>query len=355
MYALEGCYGNGCGYAAYAYVNSWNSVYVGNYYKAVGVQVHELGHNFNLAHSGGLNNATYTDHTGAMGNPHYTDDLYGCFNVAKNYQLDWYDDAKITVDPRVSGYTETLTLVGIADYDLAGVNPVAVRMSTGGQSPGGGDIFVGFNRAARANQYNDEGDDQVTIVQVNSGSGTGYSQSYLRAKLSAGQSHPLHNFGGTGKTVTVMVNSINIASPGTVSTAVITITDNLTSPPTNPPNTPPPSSAPTPPPTGAPTNPVPTRVPTPNPTANPTVPPTAQPTQACTNIGNRSSCNNTSGRCEWTGNKRTGSCEDSGGSPPPPSPSPPSPTPPTACTTCNFTNRKSCMQCGCTWSSKRCS
>jgi hypothetical protein len=42
MYALEGCYGNGCGYAAYAYVNSWNSVYVGNYYKAVGVQVHEV-------------------------------------------------------------------------------------------------------------------------------------------------------------------------------------------------------------------------------------------------------------------------------------------------------------------------
>ena len=53
---------------------SWNSVYQGNYYYMTGVQVHELGHNFNLAHSGGLDGATYTDHTGMMGNPLYSDD-----------------------------------------------------------------------------------------------------------------------------------------------------------------------------------------------------------------------------------------------------------------------------------------
>jgi hypothetical protein len=170
-----------------------------------------------------------------MGNPHYSDDYYQCFNPAKNFQLDWYDDAKITVDPRVPGYTETLTLVGIAEYDLAGNNPVAVRMSTGEQSPGGGDIFVGFNRATGPNQYNVEGDDQVTIVQVSSGTGTYYSMSYLRAKLSQGQSHYLYNFGGTGKTVTVTVNSINIETfPGT---AVVTITD-------SPPPTPRPSRSP---------------------------------------------------------------------------------------------------------------
>lgn len=32
----------------------------------VGVTVHELGHNFGMAHSGGLNGETYTDHTGMM-------------------------------------------------------------------------------------------------------------------------------------------------------------------------------------------------------------------------------------------------------------------------------------------------
>ena len=39
MYVLEGCYQD-CGWAAYAYVNSWMSVYQGNYYKMVGVQMH---------------------------------------------------------------------------------------------------------------------------------------------------------------------------------------------------------------------------------------------------------------------------------------------------------------------------
>jgi hypothetical protein len=87
MYVLQGCYVD-CGWAAYAYVNSWNSVYQGSYYKMTGVQVHELGHNFNLAHSGGLDGATYTDHTGMMGNPLYSDDVGRmCYNAAKNWQV----------------------------------------------------------------------------------------------------------------------------------------------------------------------------------------------------------------------------------------------------------------------------
>jgi hypothetical protein len=39
MYVLEGCYTD-CGWAAYAIVNSWLSVYQGQYYKMVGVQMH---------------------------------------------------------------------------------------------------------------------------------------------------------------------------------------------------------------------------------------------------------------------------------------------------------------------------
>jgi hypothetical protein len=39
MYVLEGCYSD-CGWAAYAYVNSWLSVYQDKYYKMVGVQIH---------------------------------------------------------------------------------------------------------------------------------------------------------------------------------------------------------------------------------------------------------------------------------------------------------------------------
>lgn len=42
MYVLEGCYTD-CGWAAYAYVNSWLSIYQGDNYKYAGVQMHEIG------------------------------------------------------------------------------------------------------------------------------------------------------------------------------------------------------------------------------------------------------------------------------------------------------------------------
>jgi Gametolysin peptidase M11 len=74
MYNLHSCVQD-CGWAAYAYINSWNSVYQAQYYYMVGVQMHELGHNFGLAHSGGLDGQTYTDHTCLM-----VRHANGCFN-----------------------------------------------------------------------------------------------------------------------------------------------------------------------------------------------------------------------------------------------------------------------------------
>lgn len=62
IFNLPGCYYD-CGWAAYAYINSWNQVYQGNYYSYAGVQVHEYGHNLGLAHSGIQGSGTYTDHT----------------------------------------------------------------------------------------------------------------------------------------------------------------------------------------------------------------------------------------------------------------------------------------------------
>ena len=41
LYSLEKCY-QGCGWAAYAYINSWNSVYQDRYYKLPGVLMHEV-------------------------------------------------------------------------------------------------------------------------------------------------------------------------------------------------------------------------------------------------------------------------------------------------------------------------
>uniref|UniRef100_A0A7S1B9T3 Peptidase M11 gametolysin domain-containing protein n=1 Tax=Corethron hystrix TaxID=216773 RepID=A0A7S1B9T3_9STRA len=63
MIILHSCRGSQCGYAAYAYIHDWLSVFVESYYKYTGVLVHELGHNFGLAHSGRAGSGEYTDHS----------------------------------------------------------------------------------------------------------------------------------------------------------------------------------------------------------------------------------------------------------------------------------------------------
>ncbi len=89
-FVLEGCYPveTTCEFAAYAFVNHWLSVFVGENFKFPAVVMHELGHNMNLAHSGGTDGEIYTDHTCLMGNPLFSDDVGRmCFNPAKNYQI----------------------------------------------------------------------------------------------------------------------------------------------------------------------------------------------------------------------------------------------------------------------------
>ena len=59
-----------------AYINSWGQMFQGGYISQTGVQVHEMGHNLNLAHSGSqgiswsggsVGSGGYTDHTCMMG------------------------------------------------------------------------------------------------------------------------------------------------------------------------------------------------------------------------------------------------------------------------------------------------
>lgn len=155
MYMLEGCYGDECGWAAYAYINSWMSVYQGKYYYMPGVQLHELGHNFGFAHSGGIDGSTYSDHTCLMGNPLYSDETGKmCFNPAKNWQLstggtyDWYGDRKVLIKPPLTNtngsFLYTIDMVGISDYSNNPMElPVVAKLETGTAN----DYFIGFNRA----------------------------------------------------------------------------------------------------------------------------------------------------------------------------------------------------------------
>ena len=215
MYVLEKCYIE-CGWAAYAYINGWMSVYQSGYYKQTGVQVHELGHNFGLYHSGGLDGATYTDHTGMMGNPLYSDDIGKmCYNAAKNWAITWYDDAKLLINP-MTELSTTVDLVGIAEYDIRASRPVVVKLETGLSDK----FYIGFNRAIRANAQNDEADDEVTIVKANS---DGTSQSYLQAHLIQGESHAIINFGNNNIGNDVVITTEQIDTSTTPGTATVSI------------------------------------------------------------------------------------------------------------------------------------
>ena len=64
---------------AYAYMNSWNSVYKANWCTYPSAQLHEIGHNLNLGHSG-EGTAAYGDQSGFMGYSYSQDEQKMCFN-----------------------------------------------------------------------------------------------------------------------------------------------------------------------------------------------------------------------------------------------------------------------------------
>lgn len=85
-------------------------------------------------------------------------------------------------------------MVGVADYKRNNNNhPVLIKINVGGST----DYFVNYNRATGINSQNDEADNEVTIVKGNGGA---YSQSWLQATLTEGQTHTISNgnVGGGG-------------------------------------------------------------------------------------------------------------------------------------------------------------
>ena len=167
---------NNEGFAAYAYVNHWLSLYKDRYGDLVTVQMHEIGHNLGLAHSG-EDDVTYGDTSGLMG-AMWDDDRNICFNGPKNSQLGWYSDREVIVSNYYYGQ-----LYGIADY--GGTNSDAKMIL---KVPDGNlDFYVTFNRATGVNAGTKEGANQVLVHSRRSGSG--YATSLLLAKLSRGQKY----------------------------------------------------------------------------------------------------------------------------------------------------------------------
>ncbi len=263
LYVVEKCYVD-CGWAAYAYVNSWLSVYHSNYFKYPAVALHEIGHNLNFGHSGGLDGRTYTDHSCVMGNPLFSDDIADmCYNPAKTHQLimsngknghsgNWYDASRVsTWNPGASGSIWSGNLVGVAEYGQitnggGGDRRLVLRIVSGGST----DLYVGFNRKTGMNGDNKQGSDMVTVIQAAAG-GITYSTSALKATLQQGRSFYIPNWRGDGSSLEIFADEIRTdVVPGyAIVRAAIAGGEGPANPPTNPPTRVPPTRRPTRPPT----------------------------------------------------------------------------------------------------------
>jgi len=185
---------------AYAGRNSWYSVYRDEWCGYSSIQMHEVGHNLNLAHAGEGTN-TYGDKSGAMGYSYSENDTLLCFNAAKSWQLGWYSARSITIDAFGDRVYEG-ELAGIVENPFEGNVPILIKLNTASSD----DYYVSFNRKIGINSGTKEGGDQVMITKAGA-EGNGFSQSWLLAKLSADSSwESPADF--NEETITVTVNSI---------------------------------------------------------------------------------------------------------------------------------------------------
>ena len=269
------------GWIAYAYTNHWLSVYRGPWCSYPSVQMHEIGHNLNLAHSGegnryddqsGMvsnirNMTTKSEFIARVGSPRcgypkmgysYSSDEgpVMCFNGPKNWQLQWYSDRHVDLS---NGVSWTGSVYGISAYENSSTgDAVVVRIN---EIP---NVYVSYNKKDGINSGTKEGGDQL-LVHTKAAGANDFGVSVLVAKLNPGEEFT------TGSN-----NRISFVSSGG-DFALVQVED----------------------------IPSPTPSPTANPTPSPTNNPTASPTKDCRDDPDFYWQNK---NCEWFGGKKDFHC-----------------------------------------------
>ena len=298
------------GVGAYSYINHWLSVYQNTYASNVMVQMHELGHNLGMYHSG-EGNSSYLDHTCMMGNSQFADDApIQCFNGAKSWFLGWYADRHKTVIPTTSSWDGLVA--GVNDYvqgqTTAGVHHVVVKIDNTSSST---DLYMMYNKREGMNSGVVKYPNLITIVSASNGVVS--DQSWLVAALNATQTYRASGFSGQAYDLVIKVCTMVAGTPdyarvlvyldnGVDNLSCSTPTPVAAAPTSRP--TLVPTPFPTPAPTPVPTTVAPTRAPMPLPTeasAN-LLPMPVRMTQARTCLQRRAACSSNldccSGRCK---------------------------------------------------------
>lgn len=279
-------------FAAYAYINTPFSYYSDTSIEDTMVQMHEVGHNLGLQHSG-QGQEEYGDSSGYMGYSETLDPKM-CYNAVNNYQLGWY--SLRTVRPISDNWDGGTYLVsGVSDFDRDdSTKIVSLRLEqlnlANNQKR---DYYIGYNKAEGINAETQLDGDKV-IVFLKEGGVDESQLSWKVAALQIGEMFVIDNFDNSGTPLKVHFTSID--SDAAVVDVMLDTTESPPSSrrPTGRPTVRPtasptssPTSSPTAGPTKAPTK-SPTKSPTQSPTQSPTKSPTADPTQSPTKTPTKS-------------------------------------------------------------------
>lgn len=217
-------------FAAYAYVGSPFSFYSSDAIKNGMIQMHEVGHNLGLQHSGEGSNE-YGDASGYMGYSEIEEPRM-CYNAVNNYQLDWF--SKKSISPTsIDGDGGTFLISGVAGYDPDDTTTyVTLRLV---QESLTNDYYIGYNKADGFNAETQEDGDKV-IVFSKDGAFDEPATSWKHAALHIGESYVIENFDNSGRSVTVTFSDIDSNA------AVVEVTPETSESPTSSPR---PSANPT--------------------------------------------------------------------------------------------------------------
>lgn len=208
-------------FMAVGWVNGKTTIYSHDSCGQVSAQMHEVGHNLNLEHSGEGDNE-YADQTGVMGFSYADDDQKICYNAAKNWQLGWYSDQTLTNNPRNHPAMQTFVLNGISDYT---VNPDALVVLRLEQLSLGSDFYIGYNRKSGINADTREDGDMVTVLRKDSGPDA-LGLSWKIGNLYPGMSLEIPDFNGEGGAI--MIKFVSVQNDGRDAEIVIFDLDRCT-------------------------------------------------------------------------------------------------------------------------------